>query len=121
MSSLASWSYVEGPLTVWPVNGTDEWGAPNYGTVYKIDNVDYQEGGDISRDDDGTEFTPNQIIWFEASFASGLVPEREWYVKLGDHTGLSEPPNDAERVRSIKSWAMTKFGANQLPDHELMT
>lgn len=120
MSSLAAWSYVEGPVTIWPVGALDEWNQPTYGTPYTIPQVDYELGGEVTRDQEGNEFTPNITVYFEAAEGSALVPERDWYMKIGDHTGLATPPNDAERIRSIMKWPMTKFGASEIPDYQVM-
>ena len=73
------------------------------------------------RDDNGTEFVPSITVYFEAANDSPLIPEREWYIKLGDHTLLPQPPIDAERIRVVRSDPMTKFGAGELPDWRIMT
>ena len=120
MSSLASWSYAEGPVTIWPTGGLDEWGQPVGGTPYLIPNVDYETGGDVSRDEDGTEFVPRITVYFEAASDSALIPKREWRLKIGDHSALSTPPPDAERIRMVTSWPMEKFGAGELPDWKIV-
>ena len=119
MSSLANWSYVEGPVTVWPTGGTDEWGQPIGAEPYLIPETDYEEGGEVSRDADGSEFVPRLVVYFEAEFDSELIPEREWYIKVGDHSELSEAPDDAERIRNVTAWPMSKFGDGELPDWKL--
>lgn len=119
MSTLSSWSYVEGPVTIWPIAGLDPRNQPTYGTPYIIPQIDYQIGGKVERDENGDEFIPNIIIYFEAADNSSLVPKRDWYMKIGDHTGESTPPKDAERIRTILKWPMTKFGAGQLPDYKV--
>lgn len=121
MSTLASWSYVEGPCTIWPTGGTDEFGQPIGGEPYLIPAIDYEFGGDVRRDTSGTEFVPRITIYFEAEFDSPLVPQREWYLKLGDHTALPDPPKDAERIRMVEAWPAGKFGAGQIPDWQVTT
>jgi len=121
MSNIASWSYKEGPLTVWPAGGTGEWGVPIGGVPYLIPAIDYIEGGEVGVDAGGTEFTPSMTVWFEAEPNGGLVPEREWYIKTGDHTAIASAPPDAERIRSISGFPMKKFGANQIQDWEIKT
>lgn len=121
MSTLANWSYAEGPCTVWPPGGFDDFNQPIGGIPYLIPAVDYQFGGKVARDDNGTEFVPSITVYFEAENDSPLIPEREWYIKLGDHTLLAQPPIDAERIRVVRSDPMTKFGAGELPDWRIMT
>lgn len=116
MSTLAAWSYAEGPVTIWPSAGTDEWGVPIESPPYLIPAIDYEFGGDVRRDDNGSEFTPRITIYFEAEFGSSLIPEREWYLKLGSHTDQASPPADAERIRTVEAFPMNKFGASQIPD-----
>jgi len=116
MSTLANWSYVEGPVTIWPTGGTDEWGQPIGGTPYLIPSIDYQFGGDVRRDESGTEFVPRITIYFEADFDSAVIPQREWYLKLGSHLDQESPPSDAERIRTVEAHPMNKFGASQIPD-----
>jgi len=116
MSSLANWSYVEGPVTIWPTGGTDEWGQPIGAPPYLIPSIDYEFGGDVRRDSDGSEFLPRITIYFEADFESSLIPQREWYLKLGSHLSETSPPSDAERIRTVEAFPMTKFGASQIPD-----
>lgn len=119
MSSLANWSYVEGPATIWPV-GTDDYGQPAYGTPYLIPAIDYEAGGEVARDDAGNEFVPRLTVYFEAALDSPLIPKRDWYIKTGDHTGQASPPSDAERIRAVMAWPMSKFGAAELPDWRVM-
>lgn len=119
MSSLSSWSYVEGPVTVWPPGGEDEWGQPIGAEPYLIPNIDYEQGGEVSRDDSGVEFVPRLTVYFEAAFGSNLIPKREWKIKIGDHTSLSSPPSDAEKIRMVTAWPMTKFGEGELPDWQV--
>lgn len=121
MSSLAEWSYKEGPCTIWPTGGTDEWGQPIGGTPYLIPAIDYEFGGNIARDQNGSEFIPRITIYFEAEFGSSLIPEREWYLKLGDHVTLASPPADAERIRMVQAWPSEKFGQGEIPDWQIMT
>lgn len=115
MSTLASWSYKEGPVTVWPYS-TDEFGQANYGTSYLIPATDQEIGGEIMRDDAGDEFVPRLTIYFEADYNDPVVPKRNWFMKPGDHTAEATPPKDADRIRSVQSWPMSKFGSSQLPD-----
>lgn len=146
MSSLARWSYKEGPATVWPYT-LDEYSQPVYDPPFVIEAVDYELGGEVARDQNGDEFVPRLTIYFEqdasmeairnqdptlaAAFVAetyeldyivrlNLEPKRDWYVKLGDHSDLREPPKDAERIRSITKWPMSKFGANEIPDWKMM-
>lgn len=121
MSNTANWSYVEGPCTIWPSGGTDKYGQPEHGIPYTIPRVDYEFGGKTQRDANGTEFVPRITVYFEAAFGSALVPEREWRLKLGDHTADLTPPRDAELIRVVEAWPMTKFGASELPDWQVMT
>ena len=121
MSTLAAWSYVEGPCTIWPTGGTDAFGQPIGGAPYLIPAIDYEFGGDVQRDANGSEFVPRITIYFEAEFGSALVPEREWYLKIGSHLGLAEPPSDAERIRMVQAWPMTKFAEGQIPDWQVTT
>lgn len=121
MSTLANWSYVEGPITIWPVGGTDEWGQPAYGTPYLIPQVDYQKGGDLRRDADGTEFVPRITVYFEADFDSAIIPQREWYLKIGDHAAIPTPPTDAERIRTVEAHPAGKWGADEIPDWIIAT
>lgn len=116
MSTLANWSYVEGPVTIWPTGGLDAWGQPSWGAPYLIPATDHMLGGAVSRDANGTEFVPRMSIFFEAELDSPLIPQREWYLKVGDHTALPTPPTDAERIRMVEAWPMEKFGANEIPD-----
>ena len=116
MSTLASWSYVEGPVTIWPTGGTNEWGQPIGAPPYLIPAIDYEFGGDVRRDSDGSEFIPRITIYFEADFSSELVPQREWYLKIGSHLDQSSPPSDAERIRTVEGFPSQKFGASQIPD-----
>tara|TARA_Y100000593_G_scaffold90839_2_gene178161 strand:+ start:820 stop:1185 length:366 start_codon:yes stop_codon:yes gene_type:complete len=116
MSSLASWSYVEGPVTIWPPGGYDDFNQPIDAPPYLIPNIDYEFGGEAKRESDGTEFVPRITIYFEAAFDSALVPEREWYLKLGDHLATTSAPADAERIRMVESFPAEKFGAGELPD-----
>ena len=119
MSSLANWSYAEGPCTVWPNTELDDWGQPVGGTPYLIPAVDYEQGGNVSRDADGSEFVPRLTVYFEADFDSELIPKREWKIKVGDHTELSTPPSDAERIRMVMAWPSEKFGGGELPDWKI--
>lgn len=121
VSNIANWSYAHGPATVWPLGGTDEWGQPIVGTPYLIPRVGYEGGGDIARDENGTEFTPRQTFRFEAELDSSLPPEREWYIKLGNHTAEATAPTDAERVRDIRFWPIDELEPGGLPDWEVMT
>ena len=121
MSTLSAWSYVEGPCTIWPTGGTDAFGQPIGGAPYLIPAIDYEFGGDVQRDANGSEFVPRITIYFEAEFGSALVPEREWYLKIGSHLGLAEPPSDAERIRMVEAHPMEKFGAGQIPDWQVTT
>lgn len=121
MSTLAAWSYVEGPCTVWPLDENNSWGEPQIGAPYLIPAVDYEFGGDLARDESGTEFVPKTTVYFEALQDSAIIPEREWYIKLGDHLAEISPPPDAERIRAVSSWPMTKFGAGEIPDWQIMT
>ncbi len=121
VSNISSWSYAHGPATVWPAGGTDEWGQPIGGTSYLIPRVGYEGGGDVARDDTNTEFTPNQTFRFEAALDSPLVPEREWYIQLGDHTALTTAPPTAERIRAIRFWPIDELEPGGLPDFEVMT
>jgi hypothetical protein len=116
MSSLANWSYVEGPVTIWPTGGTDAWGQPVGAPPYLIPAIDYQFGGDVRRDDSGTEFVPRITVYFEADFGSELVPQREWYLKLGSHLSDATPPSDAERIRTVEAHPAGKWGAGEMPD-----
>lgn len=115
MSTLASWSYVEGPVTVWPYT-TDEFGQPAYGQPYLIPATDWMYGGEISRDEAGDEFVPRLTVFFEAEAGSPVVPERNWYMLPGDHSSATSPPPKAERVRSVMQWPGQKFGRGELPD-----
>jgi len=115
MSTIASWSYEEGPVTVWPYT-TDEFGQQTYGTPYLIPRTDWMDGGEVARDDAGTEFVPNLTVFFEAADGDAIVPKRNWYMLPGDHTANASPPNDAQRIRAVMQWPMTKFGAGELPD-----
>ena len=121
MSTLANWSYVEGPCTIWPTGGTDEWGQPVGAPPYLIPAVDYQFGGAVRRDDNGTEFVPRITVYFEADFGSELVPQQEWYLKLGNHLAETSPPSDAERIRAVEAHPMDKFGAGEIPDWIITT
>lgn len=121
MSSITRWTYVEGPLTVWRPGGKDRWGVPTPAEPYLVPAIDYETGGEVRTDDNGDQFVPSLIAYFEAAEGSSLVPERNWYVKLGDHTNLPNPPDDAEKIRAITKWPMTKFGADELPDWRIMT
>jgi hypothetical protein len=116
MSTLANWSYVEGPVTIWPTGGTDEWGQPIGAPPYLIPAVDYQFGGDVRRDDSGAEFVPRITVYFEADFGSSLIPQREWYLKLGSHLDQATPPADAERIRTVEAHPAGKWGAAEIPD-----
>ena len=115
MSSLARWSYAEGPVTVWPYT-TDEFGQQTYGMPYLIPATDWMHGGEVSRDDNCDEFVPRLTVFFEAEDGSSIVPERNWYILPGDHTSQASPPSNAERVRSVMQWPMSKFGAGEIPD-----
>lgn len=119
MSSLANWSYTEGPVTVWPYT-VDEYSQPVYGTPFLIPATDFMFGGEVSRDENGDEFVPRLTVFFEGAVDAAYIPERDWYMKPGDHTGLATPPNDAERIRSVIYWPMTKFGADEIPDWKVM-
>lgn len=121
VSNIAEWSYAHGPATVWPTGGTDDWGQPIGAPPYLIPRVGYEGGGNVARDASGTEFVPSQTFRFEAEPDSALIPEREWYIKLGDHTALSSPPSDAERIRAIRWWPIDELEPGGLPDWELMT
>ena len=116
MSSLARWSYVEGPVTVWPTGGTDEFGQPLGAPPYLIPATDWMHGGEVTRDEAGDEFVPRLTVYFEAEAGSAIVPERNWYMLPGDHTAQASPPNNAERVRSVMQWPGQKFGQGELPD-----
>lgn len=120
MSSLANWSYVEGPVTVWPYT-LDEYSEPNYGTPFLIPNTDYHSGGEVAKDENGNEFVPSLTVYFEAAEGASYIPKREWLLKPGDHTTLPTPPSDAEKIRAITFWPMAKFGADELPDWRVMT
>ncbi len=100
MSTLSAWSYVEGPCTIWPTGGTDAFGQPIGGAPYLIPAIDYEFGGDVQRDETGTEFVPRITIYFEAAFDSELVPHRARYLKLGDHVSLA-----AQRCRAYSHGA----------------
>ena len=117
MSFISSWSYREGPLTVWPSGGTDEFGVPQHAPPYLIPAIDYILGGEVGRDENGTEFTPAITVWFETD--GSLAPERDWYIKIGDHLGEAIPPPDAERIKSVIKYPMAKFGSTQIPDWEV--
>jgi hypothetical protein len=115
MSTIAAWSYTEGPATVWPYT-LDQYSQPQYGTPILIPATDYINGGEVSRDAEGNEFVPKLTVYFEGAADAAYIPKREWYIKPGDHTALATPPKDAERVRTVTQWPMTKFGAGELPD-----
>ena len=119
MSSLSNWSYTQ-PLTVWPLEGTDEFGQPIFGAPYILTGT-WEEGGDAERDEDGTQFVPDSTYYFEAEDGSSLIPKRDSRIKRGDHTSIATPPNDAERIRTVGGWDMAMFGADELPDWRLMT
>ncbi len=119
MSTLANWSYVA-TITIWPITGYDEYSQPTYGTAYTLD-ADWETGGDTQTDDNGTEFVPESTYYFELAFGSSSLPERDWFVKIGDHTGVSTPPADAEKIKKVGGWEMTKFGASELPDWVIYT
>jgi len=121
VSNISYWSYEHGPATVWPTGGTDDWGQPIGGTPYLIPRVGYQGGGDLAVDANGTEFTPSQTFGFEMELDDPQVPQREWYIKLGDHTALPNPPNDAERIRAFKAWPIDELEPGGIPDWQVMT
>jgi hypothetical protein len=121
MSTLAAWSYAEGPVTIWPTGGLDDWGQPIGTTPYLIPVTDQQTGGDVARDANGTEFVPKLVVYFEAPEGSALIPKVEWYIKPGDHTALATRPSDAERIRAVTGWPSKKFGQDELPDWKVMT
>ena len=120
MSTIASWSYQEGPVTIWPITGSDKLGQPEYGTPYVIPRTDQMLGGDIIRGTDGTEFTPSITVFFEATLDSNLVPERQWYLKRGSYTSVQEPPQDAVRIQQVMAWPMDKFGSGEIPDWRIV-
>lgn len=119
MSSIAAWTYVA-TITIWPVTGFDEYSQPTYGTPYTLD-ADWEEGGEMQTDDSGVEFVPASTYYFELALGSSSLPERGWFVKIGDHTGVSTPPNDAEKIKKVGGWNMDYFGASELPDWVLYT
>lgn len=118
MSSLANWTYVY-PLTVWPVV-VDDYGQPAYQSPYTIMG-DWQEGGEASTDRNGTEFVPASTYYFEAADGDATIPQIEWFILRGDHTALSEPPADAEKIKKVGGWGMDAFGAGELPDWKILT
>src|SRR5690554_1325923 len=121
MSSIANWSYVEGPATVWPSAENDEWGQPVAAAPYLIPAVDFLKGGEFRRDESGVEFVARTTVFFEAEFGSAVVPKRGWKVLPGNHLSDATPPPEAEVIRLVEAFPMEKFGAGEVPDWAIHT
>jgi hypothetical protein len=117
MSEIAAWSYTQ-TLTIWPNTGTNEFGAPSYGTPYTITGS-WIEGGDTQTDQNGTEFVPASTYYFEAVRDSSLIPKRESFIKVGNHVAVLAPPADAEKIKKVGGWDMGMF--DQIPDWAIYT
>ena len=114
MSSISRWSYTS-TITVWPPASFDAYGQPTFGTPFTILG-NWEEGGDTQTDQNGSEFVPTGTYYFEASTSSD-APEREGYIKRGDHTAIADPLTaKAEKVKKVGAWDMTPFGSTEIPD-----
>lgn len=71
--------------TVWDVNGTNQYGQPNYGNPYTV-KCNHTEGGKINRTQDGDEFMPmGTFRTFDER------PKRGSVMILGDYTANATP------------------------------
>ena len=119
MSSLGSWTYIY-DVTIWPVTHND-YAEVQYGTPYKL-KMDYMAGGNMAVDASGSQFLPASTYFFEAAINSSLVPKVDDYIIFGDYTSTLKPIDvNAERIKSVRAWPMQAFGANELPDWQVLT
>ena len=120
MSTLANWSYTR-TLTVWPASSYDQYGQPTFGTPYTLTGS-WTVGGDVETDENGNEFVAMSKYYFELAEDAAVKPEREGYIKIGDHTATSDPlAAGAEKIRKVEYYDTEMFGADELPDWEVST
>ena len=98
-------SYAVNDLTVWTRSGTDKYGQPSYVRAGVV-RCEFEEGGSMQRDEDGTEFVPMSTFY---PVAGSIEIKRNDRVMLGDVADLT-PPRESETVRKSAKYSAGYFG-----------
>ena len=115
MGKFSNWSYTT-TLTIWPIT-VDQYNQPSSGDPYHVRGT-FQTGGKAARDDSNIEFIPKGTFWFELG-AGQSVPQRQWLIDVGEHTG--ERTSNAEPIRVIEAYDISQFEAGSLQDYKALT
>lgn len=107
MSSISRWSYTNTAIVYPFVSKDDFTGEVVYGEPYEIACTWTAGAAEVRKDDNGTEFVSESLIWTE-----NPAPKHLDQIEMPGSYGR-------ETIRAIKHWDMSPFG--DTPDFELAT